>query len=427
MYIKLIACLCFSVALCGCHRKEILKGSRESVDGVTYTELDVDNDESYIDIQTPVNTNELTELFDNHQHLSVHHSFNERPKVKWYKRLGKKPIVSNILVFSNKLYIVNGDGELCCLEEQTGKLLWKKQISKQPRSGRFSGGICLYKDTIFVTTNTSEVIAFDVDTQKPIWQKTLDSMVKGSPVLVSGKLIVNTSTNKTYALNSSNGAVIWEYDSSPAEISGTVLGTPAVYKDNVICVYSNGDVVSLKLSDGSVNWSDVLIPKAVVQSGGTAVFHISASPVVIGDKVLIVNSFSTMTMFDAQTGLRLWSKDIGTLLQPAIVNSNWMFVLSGNNLLCISLKTGKIKWRSNKLCKILTKNKEFKKYPWYGPLLVNNQLWIFGECASILKFDVSTGNYLGSEYLHHVRHRDLPVIVGNTMYATSYGKLYAIR
>lgn len=421
--------MCFTVAslLSGCHKKEILKGRRDCIEGVTYTELDVNNDESYIELKTPVNANELTELFDNHQHLSAHHLLCKQPKIKWHTRLGRKPIVSNILVFGNKLYMVNGNGELCCLNKKTGKLLWNVQVSRQPNSGRFSGGICASNNVIFLTTNTSEVIAFDTLTQQQIWKRKLESMVKGTPVYTNGKLIVNTASDKTYALNASDGTVIWEYEESPAEISGTVLGTPAVYKDSVICVYSNGDVVSLKLSDGSVNWSDVLIPKSIAQSGGTAVFHISTSPIIIGDKVLIINAYSNMTMFDAQTGLRLWSKDCGSLLQPAIADENWMFILSGSDLLCVSLKTGKIKWRSTKLKELQKKDKEFRKYPWYGPLIINNQLWIFSECASILKFDVSTGLYLGDLYLHHVRHRDAPVIVGNTMYATVNGKVYAIE
>ncbi len=426
MYKKLITCLCLSIALCACHKKEILKGKRDSIVGVTYTEMDVNNDESHIELRTPVNSNELIELFDNHQHLSMNHSFSSHPKIKWHKRLGKKPIVSNILVFNDKLYMVNGNGELCCLEKQTGRLLWKTKVATQPNSGRFSGGISANKNIVYLATNMSEVIAFDTKTRKQLWKKNLDGMVKGVPVFANGKLIVNTSSNKTYALNASDGSVIWGYETSPAEIAGTVLGTPAVYKDSVICVYSNGDVVSLKLSDGSVNWSDVLIPNSIVQSGSTAVFHISASPIIIGDKVLVINSFSSMTMFDAQTGLRLWSRDFGTLLHPAIVDDNWMFVLAGNELLCVSLKTGVLKWKSKSLHEMLTKNKELKKYPWYGPLVVNNQLWIFGECASILKFDVSTGTYLGNIYIHHVRHRDAPVIVGNTMYATAYGKVYAI-
>ena len=421
-------CICFAITLCGCSKKEILSGTREEIEGITYAELHVSDEikDRKISLPPPSSATELTRLLDNQQHLSMHHVLSASPKVIWHKSLGRLPIVSNILIIGKCIYSISGDGTLCCLDKDTGKRLWLHKISTQPQFGRFVGGITAHGSIIYIACNTSELVAFDFVHRKILWRKTLDDMVKGTPVCVSGKIIANTASNKTYAINPNNGDILWKYESSPEAIAIAILGTPAVYKNSAICVYSNGDIVSLNLSDGSVNWSDSLIPRAILRSGGTGLFHITASPIVIGDKVLVINAFSNMTLFDAQTGIRIWSKDIGAVSQPAVIDKEWAFVLSDTDLLCISLKNGAIKWRTNEPKKIIKKNSEYKKCTWYGPLIINNQVWIFNNFANILKYDISSGKYLEEIYLHHVRHRSTPIIVNNTMYSSVYGSIYAI-
>ena len=426
---KFSVLVCVAMAVCGCKKTEVLTGQRENLEGITYTELNVSQDLKNIPVTVQPslnNNNELTDLYGNQQHLAINHILSKHPKIKWCQKLGKRPIVSNILVLKNCIFMINGNGNLCCLDKRSGKLIWEKEISKQPRYGRFSGGITTDGRMIYAVTNTSEVSAFDITNQKVIWKKTLDDMGKGAPVCACGKVIVSTASNRTYALNPKDGSVLWGYKASKEQETLAVLGTPAVYKDNIICVYSNGDVVSLRISDGSVIWSDVLVPKSLLRSGGSLSLHISASPIVIGDKVLVINAFSTMSMFNAQTGNRIWSKDIGSVSHPAVIDHNWMFMLSDTDLLCMSIKNGDIKWKINDSKRLIRQNKDFKKCTWYGPLVVNGQVWIFGEFANILKYDISNGKFLGETYLHHVRYRDTPVIVGNTMYAPVYGKIYAI-
>ena len=112
--------------------------------------------------------------------------------------------------------------------------------------------------------------------------------------------------------------------------------------------------------------------------------------------------------------------------QPAIVNKDWLFLLSDMDLLCISLKDGNIKWHINDYQKLIQKGRKFKKCTWFGPMIVNNQVWIFSELGHIFKYDTSTGKFLDQIYLDKVWYMDTPVIVGDTMYAQGDGWIYAI-
>ena len=429
MYKKFLAIFsCLSVIVCGCSKKEILQGKRENIEGITYTEFEVADrlKNTSVILPNPSSVKELTELYGGSQHLAINNSLSPKLNIKWRKDLKEDPVVSNILVLGNYIYAMNGCGKLFCISKNSGKKVWSSKVVEQPQFGTFSGGITNYKSVIYIVSNTSDVIAFDVALRKVIWKRTLDTFVKSTPVYASGKLIVTTASNKTYALNANTGNILWKYASNKEQLSCSMLGTPAVYKDSVICVYSNGDVVSLKLADGSVNWYEVLIPKSIVRSGSISLLHISASPTIIDDKVFVINSSSTMSLFDAQSGMRIWSRDIGSTSQPAIVNKDWVFLLSDMDLLCISLKDGSVKWHVNDYKKLVQKSRKFKKQAWFGPLVVNNQIWIFSELGSILKYDASTGNCLEQSSLRNVRFSGTPVIVGDTMYAQGNGRLYAI-
>ena len=250
--------------------------------------------------------------------------------------------------------------------------------------------------------------------------------IKGIPICIKNKVIVNTVNNCTYALNKNNGNVIWSY--SLGEENITILSsssTPVLYKNSVICTYSSGDVISLNIDDGSANWSTVLIPNYMYNSGAGLLQSVT-KPIIIGDKVLVSNTNSMMALLDAETGTKIWEKKIGTISNPVIVNNKWIFIISDNNVLCIDFNNGNIQWKLD-LTKLYKDKKSCKDCFWYGPVLINNQLWIFCNNAEVFKLNLSDGKLIEKQYIHHVLHSDTPVIDNNIMFAQVYGRIYALQ
>ena len=393
--------------LIGCNKNEQLTGIREEIKGITYNGMEVKPSKNVF-----ISTTFSPQL-------------NGSLKVLWKRALGKMPIISNIIIDNNNLYTIDSNGNLYCINKNTGAIVYKQFITKPPQFNAMYGSISVNNGIIYIGTNTSEVIAFNTSNKKILWNTKFDNAINGTPICLNDKIIVNTINNITYALNKNNGKIIWKHSSDEESIKLLSASFPVLYDNSIILTYSSGEVVSLDINTGNVNWSRLLIPNYVYNSGSELLQPVT-SPVIIGDKVLVSNVNSLMVLLDAKLGNKIWEKKIGTATNTVIINNKWLFIISNNNVLCININNGNIQWKLD-LKEMFQTDKDYKNCIWYGPLLVNNQLWIFGSNADILKLDLSNGKLIEKQYVHHVMHTDTPIIYNNTLYTQVRGNIYALQ
>ena len=406
-FIKHLAIIILPLLITGCNKEKPLIGSREPIDGITYNGLDVSPNKNVV-----INANSSPKL-------------NNNLHILWKRSIGKTPILSNIVTDNKNLYIVDSNGNLHCINKNTGKLIYKKFITKAPSPGALYTAISINNGIIYIGTNTDKIIAFSTKSKKTLWEKSFDTSIKGAPVCFKDKIIINTINNYTYALNKDNGKIIWTYSSDEEPITILAASQPVLYNNNIILTYSSGDISSLNLNNGDLKWSELLIPNYVYNSGAGLLQPV-ISPIIIGDNVLISNINSMMVLLDAELGTKIWEKKIGTATNPVIVNNKWIFVIANNNVLCIDINNGNIQWKLD-LKEMFKKNKNYKKSFWYGPLLINNQLWIFSTNADILKLNLSDGKVIEKQYIHHVFYTDTPILDNNKLLAQVRGNIYALQ
>ncbi|MBQ9441285.1 MAG: PQQ-like beta-propeller repeat protein [Alphaproteobacteria bacterium] len=404
---KYIALFLIPLLLVGCNRDKPLTGTREAIQGITYTDLEVVPTSNVV-----ISPNSSPKLKNN-------------LKILWKRSIGRKPIISNFVMDNNNLYIMDSNGNLCCINKNSGKILYKKFITNPPQLHSFCSAISINNGIIYIGTNTNEVIAFNTKNKKILWNKKFNNAIKGAPGCFKDKVIVNTINNITYALNKKTGEIIWNYSSEEESLTFLSSSAPVLYNNSIILMYSSGDIVSLDLTTGKVNWHELLIPNYMYSSGANFLQSV-VNPIIIGSKVLISNVSSMMVLLDAEFGTKVWEKKIGTISNPVIVNNEWVFVIADNNVLCINLNNGNIQWKLD-LKKLFKKNKNYNDCPWYGPLLINNQLWVFSGNADVLKLNLSNGKVIEQQYIHHVMHTDTPTIDNHKMFAQVRGNIYALQ
>jgi polyvinyl alcohol dehydrogenase (cytochrome) len=131
--------------------------------------------------------------------------------------------------------------------------------------------------------------------------------VTGTPVVVRDTVYFGTSAGLVYAVDLATGRVLW----STLVASGEVVGSPAV-ADGAVFVGIGGALYKLSASDGLPEW------KAVTNT--SAYSQINASPVVVGDLVVIGTAQfeevvgkppgtfrGSIGAFDAGTGKQVWN------------------------------------------------------------------------------------------------------------------------
>jgi outer membrane protein assembly factor BamB len=413
-----------------CDKKVPLPGKREPIIGVTIGRglLQADNNAASagVVVSPAVTNEEHVDDCGSKQHVSVNHKMPRKLRVLWGVPVGSGPINSGIIAFGGKVYSIDSSGMLICADQKTGSIIWRKKVAAQPDDGIFSGGMTANNGILYIGTNIGTVVAVDSKTRKELWSQNVQCPTKGAPLFVYGKIVVNTADSQTYALDSTNGKVLWVKAMNKEQTQMAGAGSPSVFENCVICGYSSGDVAALGIADGFDKWIDVLFPGNISDSG-SAMQHIGGSPVVDRGQALVVTAEDKMVLFDAASGARLWEKDIGTAVTP-VVHNDWIFMLTNDGtMVCVSMKDGAVKWAVDASAHCKKKDSKFSVDHLVGPLLINGDVVLFGNRGEIMYFDATSGSIKKVERLEKVYIGKTPIVAGEKMFMISEdGKLYCV-
>ena len=122
--------------------------------------------------------------------------------------------------YKDKLYTFTRAGRLCCIEPQTGDVVWAVNI---PETFKVESHVCesplVVDDKVIVTPfgATATVLALNRLTGETLWQSehVTDKTAYVSPVLVQGKtkkVMVTNGQEHVLALDLANGKIVWQGD-----------------------------------------------------------------------------------------------------------------------------------------------------------------------------------------------------------------------
>lgn len=205
-------------------------------------------------------------------------------KIKWQTIIGRAwtesfpESRSTPTVEGNRIYTSSGFGDLACTDATTGEIIWSCKASEIYQGTYGTWGIAesliIDNDKLYFTPGGPETttIALDKNNGKLIWKSESlnDNPAYVSPILIDyagKKLIINVIASYVYAIDVSDGAIVWKFkhldinDQIDAGGKSIKCVTP-VYHDGKIFVtggYDHGGMM-LELTDGGKNvklaWTD---------------------------------------------------------------------------------------------------------------------------------------------------------------------------
>jgi outer membrane protein assembly factor BamB len=120
-----------------------------------------------------------------------------------------------------RVYALGGTGELRCLEESTGALVWRTNILEDNGAANLQWGMSaaplVVDDTVIVLpggSNGRSVVAYDRRTGRRAWSALDDRQAYSSPMLVTLagiRQILIFSASRVMGLTPDRGEVLWEY------------------------------------------------------------------------------------------------------------------------------------------------------------------------------------------------------------------------
>lgn len=405
----------------------------------------------------PLPTNSWPQVGGNATHSMQRLTSDGNLEKAWTKDFGKGSsrkgrILAPPVIQGDRIYVMDANNTVRALSVDGGSRIWdyklKIESSGKTRRGRKSlfdrvrdplsfrdeggvdkdgvgGGLSIVDNKVFVTSGLGIVEALDAETGESVWRRQIRVPLHSAPTIKDGRVFAISDDNELFAFDAETGETEWTYQGIVEGARMLTLPAPAVVDEVVIAPFSSGELIALRVQNGSVLWQDSL-------SGGGRLTPLAslndiASGPVVADGYVIASAQSGVTnAFDLRTGQRIWSQPAGSLSFPWVAGDFIYSATTNGEIICMSKLDGQLVWLTQ-LEGFKNEKKREKKIAWSGPVLVDDKLVVLssrGVGMELNPFD-------GSVIREFKTGQDVfvpPVFANGTLYIVSDGaKLTAYR
>ena len=203
-------------------------------------------------------------------------------------------VVGGVSLVDGVAYFGMANGHVYAVDAATGKVSWFFDQSKH----QVWAAPVVDGDRVIVASFDNSVYALNRSDGSVVWQQNLGAAIAGSPAISDGTLYVGTFGNKMIALDSTTGEQRWSYATNY-----WVWDTPNLVDGVLYFSDLQGTVYAVKAADGSEVWR-----KAA--SGFTR-----AAPAVSDGTVFVVDHSGNLVGLKASDGSESWRQVVKGQLQ----------------------------------------------------------------------------------------------------------------
>jgi outer membrane protein assembly factor BamB len=298
---------------------------------------------------------------------------------------GKGPKSTPVLS-DNKLYTFGISGILSCYGAATGKLIWRKEFSKQfkatsPLYGAASSPL-VHNGLVIVHVGGNDsgaLMAFDAQTGEVKWSWKEDGPGYASPIVFgrgATAQIVTQSQKSIAGFSAATGAELWRIPFETEYVQNII--TPVVYKETLIFSGLDKGTIAIRVARLASKWQ----PVKVWQNPEVSMYM--SSPVVNGDYLFGLSHKRKGQFFclDARTGKTMWTSNGREGDNAAIVAAGqFLFLLTDAAELLVA--------KSNpKQLEVIKKYQVAESPTWAHPVVTANGILIKDKTTiALLSFD----------------------------------------
>ena len=275
------------------------------------------------------------------------------------KKIGKNKfsiskVMSSPLFFNGNIIFADDAGTIFNIN-QKGKVNWKRNIYKKIYKKIYKILVfTINSNKIYIADNIGFVYAINASNGKIIWIKNHGIPIKSNIKVFDDKIFLINQDNRLLCFDVEKGSIIWDVRSISSFIKSQNFLSLAISKDGeLIALNSSGDLTKVQANNGKIHWT--------FNAGGSVFAHdadfIQSSQVVINNNDIIFSVSSSVFSFNIKNGYLNWKLDIETNNIPIIDGDNIFLVSDNGYFVNLDKETGKIIWSTN-ILKILKKKKQ---------------------------------------------------------------------
>lgn len=258
-------------------------------------------------------------------------------------------------------------------ERSTAHQIWRFDV----KDG-VEGGAQLSEDILYFGAGDGQLYALKAEDGHLLWTYPLKAEGLAEPLIKNGVLYVLGGNNVAHALDAKTGKLMWLYNRREASNLSVRGGSqPALSGDFVLIGFSDGALVALNKSSGTVAWETNL-------NRNKRFRDVDATPVVDGEMVFASSYDGALYALNKNDGKIVWTIEDGGYEQVQISGATLYFSSTSGKTMAVDKASGKILWSKENPAGIGT-----------APMLYKNVL-VVGEMAGSLRFlDARTGDLIG--------------------------------
>ena len=250
-------------------------------------------------------------------------------KINWIKNQGI-PLKSDIKVFKNKIYVINQDNKIICLDAKDGRKIWDYPSLTSFIKLQNLLSLAISEKGELVTLNSSgDLLKFKSSNGLLYWSFDAtrsnfshdSDFFKSSKIVLTDTSIIFFAATSLYSFDLFNGALNWKHNIYSQNV-------PIVDGNNIFVVSNDGFFINLDIKTGKINWSVNTLKVLKERKQKTT----ATGAVLASGKYYITTKNGFLIECSASTGEVLRFKKIGdNIAVPPIISSGSLYLLTENS------------------------------------------------------------------------------------------------
>lgn len=211
-----------------------------------------------------------------------------------------------------------------------------------------SGGIGGNENIWLVGTRNGELIAVSGKDHSILWRTRVPSEILARPIVYKSMAIVRTSDGQILGVDTSTGTIAWSYSQTIPSLTLRGSSSPVLARNYIFAGLENGRVVAMSPIDGEVAW-DIALTVSQGRSEIQRIVDIDGKPELYG-RILYATSYQgRMAAIDVTRGQFIWARPFSSNTGVS-VDENAVFSSDDrSHIWAIDRNNGATLWKQEKL------------------------------------------------------------------------------
>lgn len=281
------------------------------------------------------------------------------PDIQWQESVGDgvehhfsrlKPVL-----FEDKVYAASREGIVTAFDSKSGDELWSVDLRNEAdgffedrQSQRVSGGITVAFNKLYLGTEHGEVFALNMSDGSIVWRKKVKGEVITPPGAGDGLIVVNTGAGYLIALHPDDGEQRWEYEQEVPPLTLRGISSPIVASGGVIFGSANGKLNVVVAQSGLEAWKQS-VATAVGASELERLVDVDTQPVLNADTIYSLSYNGNLIAVDVQSGQIKWKKEYSAYRNMSLDGFNIYLTDVSGHVYAVDSRNGELIWKQSDL------------------------------------------------------------------------------